>query len=711
MSNQDIAAQSEQQAQTFIRKNAEILEMIATGQSAFDIYNAIALMYEARHQGLRCSLLELKDDKLKHGGAPSLPREYCDAVNGLQVGPSVGSCGTSTFTGKRVLVENIETDPKWAKIKHVALPHGMRCCWSEPIKDSNGKVLGAFGMYYNHPALPNEDELADLQSAGRLAGIIMERDQRGIALRQSEKKYRRLSENSPAVVYQFKMASDGTFTFPYINDAVFSIMGIAAEDIMQDSSILLGMVHPEDQENFFEGILKTAESLEPYQAIVRYLKNKEERWLEARSTPERMEDGIILWDGIFIDITDKIKSESALKESEEKFKKMFEQAPLSYQSLDEKGNFTDVNQSWLKVMGYERDEVIGKNFSEFLIPEWKKHFAQNFPRFKAVGEVLGVEFEMVKKDGSIILVSFHGKIGKNPDGTFKQTHCIFNDVTRQRQLEEEKEVMMEKMAQLQKIESIGSLAGGIAHDFNNILFPIVGLSEMLMEDLPKGSQEYENAQEILKAGKRGSELVKQILSFSRQHEHKLIPIRIEKILREVIKLSRSTIPANIKISENIQRDCGFVMADPTQIHQVVMNLITNAFHAVEEKNGAIDIALKEITLKDNELADSALQQGQYVRMSIFDNGIYSVSNFDYEGTMCSDVRNTNLNVDEDYDIFVRFFLVNGAVAYVPGVGLYFHVQDGLYNETHMIRENGLYFWGLNSGTNLLSRIDTTGQLW
>ncbi|MEW8052504.1 MAG: EAL domain-containing protein, partial [Candidatus Thiodiazotropha sp.] len=129
------------------------------------------------HPGMRCSMLELEDGKLLHGGAPSLPKEYCDAVHGLAYGPSVGSCGTSTYTGHRVLVENIETDPKWAEIKHFALPHGMRCCWSEPIKNSSGKVLGAFGMYYNHPALPNDEELEDLKSAARLAGIVMERDQ------------------------------------------------------------------------------------------------------------------------------------------------------------------------------------------------------------------------------------------------------------------------------------------------------------------------------------------------------------------------------------------------------------------------------------------------------------------------------------------------------------------------------------------------------
>lgn len=161
----------------FNDKNAQVLEMIAIGRPAPEVYEAIALMYEARHSGLRCSMLELHGNKLLHGAAPSLPKAYCEAVHGLENGPDVGSCGTSTYTGKRVIVENIDTDPKWAKIKHVALPHGMRCCWSEPIKNSSGKVLGAFGMYYNHTAVPNEEESKDLTSAARLASIVMERDQ------------------------------------------------------------------------------------------------------------------------------------------------------------------------------------------------------------------------------------------------------------------------------------------------------------------------------------------------------------------------------------------------------------------------------------------------------------------------------------------------------------------------------------------------------
>lgn len=164
-------------AELFEQRNTKILKMIAKGELAADIYDEIALMYEEKHPGMRCSLLELDGNVLLHGGAPSLPKAYCDAVNGLLNGPNVGSCGASTYTGKRVLVEDIATDKKWENIKRFALPHGMRCCWSEPIKNSQGKVLGALGMYYDFPALPNEQQSHDLLSAARLAGIIMEREQ------------------------------------------------------------------------------------------------------------------------------------------------------------------------------------------------------------------------------------------------------------------------------------------------------------------------------------------------------------------------------------------------------------------------------------------------------------------------------------------------------------------------------------------------------
>lgn len=127
----------------------------------------------------------------------------------------------------------------------------------------------------------------------------------------------------------------------------------------------------------------------------------------------------------------------------QRYSNLFEHTPLGYQSLDEDGNFIEVNQTWLDTLGYERSEVIGKNFSDFLDRKWRDHFKESFPRFKTTGEVLGVEFEMVRKDGSRILTAFNGCIGKTDDGKFRQTHCVFQDITRQRQVEKNLETTRE----------------------------------------------------------------------------------------------------------------------------------------------------------------------------------------------------------------------------------------------------------------------------
>lgn len=163
-------------AELLNNRYTKILEMIAKGQPATEIYNEIAFMYEERHAGLRCSILELEGSKQLQAGAPSLPKAYCKAIHGLINGPDIGSCGASIYTGERVIVENIETDPKWQDLKHKALSYGLRSCWSEPIKSASGKVLGAFGMYVDHIGIPKKEQSKDLISAARLAGIVMERD-------------------------------------------------------------------------------------------------------------------------------------------------------------------------------------------------------------------------------------------------------------------------------------------------------------------------------------------------------------------------------------------------------------------------------------------------------------------------------------------------------------------------------------------------------
>jgi len=152
---------------------------------------------------------------------------------------------------------------------------------------------------------------------------------------------------------------------------------------------------------------------------------------------------------------------------------LYERAPLAYQSLDNDGCFIEVNQAWLDILGYAKDEVIGRNFSEFLHQDCRNHFKQNFPRFKAIGEVQGVEFEMVKKDGTTILVSLHGKIGINPEGHFQQTHCIFHDITK---LKLDEDALRESEVRFRVLHNASS-SGILIHDHGIIFDCNQGLSD------------------------------------------------------------------------------------------------------------------------------------------------------------------------------------------------------------------------------------------
>ena len=213
-----------QASQYVSKKTAEILKMIAVGESVQDICDEIIKLYEQCYDGLRCSVLTLKGNKLLHISAPSLPKVYCEAINGLEIGPNIGSCGTAAYLGKRVLVEDIASDEKWQAFKDVALPHGLRNCWSEPVLDVNGKVLGTLAMYHDKPGLPSEQELHDLEAATQLVSIVMEREQREDSLRTLSQAIEQTGEGV--------MISDVSGNIEYVNPAFTYLTGYEASEIV-----------------------------------------------------------------------------------------------------------------------------------------------------------------------------------------------------------------------------------------------------------------------------------------------------------------------------------------------------------------------------------------------------------------------------------------------------------------------------------------------
>jgi len=178
-----------------------------------------------------------------------------------------------------------------------------------------------------------------------------------------------------------------------------------------------------------------------------------------------------------------------------------------------------------------------------------------------------------------------------------------------------------QLQQVMKLQAIGTLAGGIAHDFNNILFPIVGYTELTMDDIPEGNPSRKNLEEVLKAANRAKKLVQQILTFSRQNDQEFKPLKVQSLIKEALNLLRATIPSSIEFHTSIDEDCGLVKGDPTQIHQVMMNLGTNAYHALQETGGKLEVILKETYLSYEQSQQMVgMKVGRHLELTVKDNG-------------------------------------------------------------------------------------------
>jgi len=178
-----------------------------------------------------------------------------------------------------------------------------------------------------------------------------------------------------------------------------------------------------------------------------------------------------------------------------------------------------------------------------------------------------------------------------------------------------------QLQQVMKLQAIGTLAGGIAHDFNNILFPIVGYTELTMDDIPHDSQAQKNLEEILKATNRAKELVKQILTFSRQSCQERKPLKVQFLVKEALKLLRATIPSTIEFDIRVDESCGPINGDPTQIHQVVMNLCTNAYHAMQQTGGRLEVELREVEISyEKSLERVGMKVGPHLQLTVRDSG-------------------------------------------------------------------------------------------
>lgn len=311
--------------------------------------------------------------------------------------------------------------------------------------------------------------------------------------------------------------------------------------------------------------------------------------------------------------TEELKS--AKEELQMVFDKMLEGFAIHEMIFDDNNRpkdyiFLKVNPAFELMMGQDAENIVGKSVLEVMLNTemfWLETYGEVVQSGKPV------KFENFSKE-----LNKHFEIN-----AFKNDHnqftCIFEDITENKIAELERKELEEKLRQAYKMEALGTLSGGIAHDFNNLLAAILGYAEMAQDDVPDDHPAKNSIEQVLTAGNRAKEIVKQILSFSRMEITKKVPLQLDILVNEALNLLRATIPTTIEIRPNITPACGTVLADPNQIHQVLMNLCTNSAHALDETGGVIEVSLDTYMPERNTIV-SGVEDKKYIRLTIEDNG-------------------------------------------------------------------------------------------
>ena len=283
--------------------------------------------------------------------------------------------------------------------------------------------------------------------------------------------------------------------------------------------------------------------------------------------------------------------------------------------------FTVWNKRMTELTGYTIDEINHSGWYQTVYPDpdIQEKAIKRMEEMRHGNDLRGEEWEITRSDGKKKWLSISTSIVKDEKNTV-HVMAVMIDITDRKKAEKEKERLEAQLCQVHKMEAIGTMAGGIAHDFNNILAIIMGNADMALLNIPKDNPAMECIETILDSSYRARDLVSQILTFTRQANHKAKPINIIQATEESLKLLRSTIPTSVEIRKKFELDEGCIIADPTQFHQLMINLCTNAVQAMHNK-GVLELSLTEVNLTDQDLSNQlGKKPGEYIRLSLTDTG-------------------------------------------------------------------------------------------
>lgn len=489
-----------------------------------------------------------------------------------------------------------------------------------PIRDRENRVIGAVLVFRDvtkeqadQRALEaSEQALRELNE--NLEHLVTERTAKLVI---SERRLNHALESTSDGIWDWNIHS-GEF---YFSPQSIRLMQLDPDSPPASMDEFLALVHPDDQARMQQAQNDHLAGRSPAMSVEVQLRTGtgQYRWFQNRGKVMTRFDteAPLRMVGTIADITERKHTEQALKDNEEMFRNIFEHSPVPIilTQLPE-GVIVDANAAAVHTFGFSRTQLVGQQAPGWIEPLDRERFMSEL---RSRGLVENFKTAFRRPDGRTL----HTLLYSNTVSLRGRQHAITTllDITRQLEAEEVQRLAEGRLRQQQKIESIGALAGGIAHDFNNILSAIITHVDLLRVDLPPDADSREDVECISSAADRARHLVHQILTFSRQSEGEMEPTSLDTVITEVRKLLRATLPAMVRLDYQTAPDCPLVMSNATQIHQVVMNLCTNAWHAMPEQGGRIALKLEACTITQSQAEKlPPLEPGRHVRLTVTDDG-------------------------------------------------------------------------------------------
>ncbi|MDY0068225.1 MAG: PAS domain-containing protein [Steroidobacteraceae bacterium] len=441
------------------------------------------------------------------------------------------------------------------------------------------------------------------------------------ALIEERDRFGKIAETAPGVIYAYRMRPNGEVSYPFASAGIRELYGLSAEELARDADAAMQFVHPDDVERLSASRVKSARELSPWRCEWRLLNPvKGEIWVEGRSAPTRESDGGTLWYGIMMDVTERKRAEEELRRSRARLAAALMASGIGTWILDARTGRLWRDERVMQMFDCERAEIEYRGAQTLQGCVHPDDWPQVLEAIAAVVEgdsdVFSVEFRNARRHAAAQWIAISGRVQRDADGRILTVTGACTDLTARKAAEE-------AQRQSQRIEALGTLAGGIAHDFNNILLAITGNTRLALAaasaDSPPDSPLLCSLREIDSASSRAADLVHSILAFSRQSEHRREIMDLRPAVEEAVRLLRATLPAMIAI-ETEYHDAPAVLADATQIHQVIMNLVTNSAYAIGEGPGTVGVRLERVEFSGADGPAQQLGPGEYACITVSDTG-------------------------------------------------------------------------------------------